>query len=89
MDAGTHRLKNIVLQVTKTESSGPSDASFFRLATSLSQQYGTPHAQQDVLKFESLVRSRMWTFPTTLIELRYARSRLSNALTLTYRPASL
>jgi hypothetical protein len=88
MDAGTHRLTTIVLRLTPTEDRVPSDAAFFSLATVLRQQYGAPTAHHEAFKFESLVRSRTWTFPTTIIELRYARSRLSNALTLTYRPAS-
>lgn len=87
MDAAAHHLQKIVLRGHKTASSTPSDASFFGLVTFLSQEYGPPSAHNDTLKFESLVRSRTWTFPTTIIELRYARSRLFSALTLTYMPA--
>jgi hypothetical protein len=88
LDPSTHHLTTIVLHWHHTAQGPPRQASFVRLATVLSQQYGAPTAQNDTLKFESLVRSRTWTFPTTIIALRYASSRLSNALTLTYRPAS-
>jgi hypothetical protein len=88
MDTSTHHLTTIVLQWNHTAEGPPRQASFVRLATVLSHQYGAPTAHHEAFKFESLVRSRTWTFPTTNIALQNSSNRLSNALTLTYRPAS-
>lgn len=88
MDTDTHHLNHIFMRLNTTASSAPSDDAFFGCEQLLIQQYGTPHAHKDVLRLEYLSRSRQWLFPTTIIELSYAKIRPFSSLTITYSPAS-
>ncbi|HEU0144469.1 MAG TPA: hypothetical protein VFQ47_06770, partial [Nitrososphaera sp.] len=89
MDAKTNRLVQILIRLDQMESDSPRNDAFLGLEELLSQKYGTPSYKKDEMEY-LILRTRQWTFSTTIIELSYSyvKSISSSTLTIRYFPAS-